>query len=65
VKQAASQLPVTRQMLTDLKILLQADATATLQQIFVENAIISQMPSYSALRFIVDNNTCFRLLLVF
>jgi len=36
-------------MLTDRKILLQADATVKLQQIFVKNAIILQMPSYIAL----------------
>jgi len=51
--------------LTDLKILLQADATLNLQQIFIESALIPQMPTYTALSFIVSYNTCFKLLLVF
>jgi len=51
--------------LTDLKILLQAVSAVYLQQILVENVIIPQIPSCSALWFTVHHSTCFKLLLVF
>jgi len=51
-------------MLSGLKILLQADSAVNLQQVFIENAIVPQMPIYSALWFIINHNTWFILLLV-